>query len=411
MVRKLILFLEMHQPRRLRYGVLDKLCDLRRGEVDEPTINSIIFNDEVNREILNRVADKSYMPTLELMRDLGNDGFRAAISISGSLIDQLLMWRPEVIDLLRDLVRRGGIVELVAEPYHHSLASFVSGGDLFLRELEDHVETNKSLFGQVPLVFENTEFLYRNDWGGLLMEKAGASVVLTEGGVDWVLGWRSPTYLYGAPNSRVRLLLRHYRLSDDIGFRFSNRSWDQWPLTADKYMAWIRATPPGDFVLVGLDFETFGEHHWRESGIFDFLAWLPKEARRADVEFIHPSSLANEEPIDYLDIPSVISWADVEKDDSAWRGNDLQRIAFDHVISIGNLMKMNRLEKTWRYLLTSDHYYYMSMKHGPSGEVHSYFNPYNSAFTAFKAVEDIVVGITCALANTGINRAVGHGVE
>ncbi|WP_252900819.1 hypothetical protein [Vulcanisaeta sp. JCM 14467] len=227
-------------------------------------------------------------------------------------------------------------------------------------------------------------------------------MVLTEG-VDWVLGWRSPTYLYGAPNSRVKLLLRHYRLSDDIGFRFSNKSWDQWPLTADKYMAWVRATP-GDFVLIGLDFETFGEHHWRESGIFDFLAWLPKEARRADVGFIHPSSLASEEPIDYLDIPSVISWADVEKDDSAWQGNDLQRIALNHVASIGDLMRFHGLEKTWRYLLTSDHYYYMSMKHGSSGEVHSYFNPYNSAFTAFKTVEDVVLGITCALASTGLNR-------
>ena len=399
MVRKLILFLEMHQPRRLRYGVLDKLCDLRSSEINESVINSIIFNDEVNREILNRVAEKSYIPTLELMKDLGNEGFKASISISGSLIDQLLMWRPEVIDLLKELVRRG-VIELVAEPYHHSLASLISG-DLFLEELRDHIEVYKSLFGQIPIVFENTEFLYRNDWG-VLMERAGASLVLTEG-VDWVLGWRSPTYLYGAPNSRVKLLLRHYRLSDDIGFRFSNRSWDQWPLTADKYMAWVRATP-GDFVLVGLDFETFGEHHWRESGIFDFLAWLPKEARRADVEFIHPSLLANKEPIDYLDIPSIISWADVEKDDSAWQGNDLQRIALNHVASIGDLMRSHGLEKTWKYLLTSDHYYYMSMKHGPSGEVHSYFNPYNSAFTAFKTVEDVIVGIMCALANAGLNR-------
>lgn len=340
MVRKLILFLEMHQPRRLKYGVLNKLCDLRSDEINEVGISSIIFNDEVNREILNRVADRSYVPTLELMRDLGNDGFRAAISISGSLIEQLLMWRPDVIDLLKELIRRG-IIELVAEPYHHSLASIISR-DLFLEELRDHVEINKSLFGQVPITYENTEFLYRNDWGAL-MEKAGAAIVLTEG-VDWVLGWRSPTYLYGAPNLRIKLLLRHYRLSDDIGFRFSNRSWDQWPLTADKYMAWVRATP-GDFVLIGLDFETFGEHHWRESGIFEFLAWLPKEARRADVTFIHPSSLVNEEPIDYLDIPSTISWADVEKDDSAWQGNELQRIALEHVVSIGNLMRSYGLEK------------------------------------------------------------------
>ncbi|WP_237699718.1 glycoside hydrolase family 57 protein [Vulcanisaeta moutnovskia] len=406
MVKKLILFLEMHQPRRLRHGVLNKLCDLRHYEVNESIINSLIFNDEVNREILNRVADKSYVPTLELIRDLSNEGFKAAISISGALIDQLLMWRPDIIDLLRELVKKGTI-ELVAEPYHHSLASFISG-DLFLEELRDHVEITRSLFGQVPITFENTEFLYRNDWGAL-MERAGAAVVLTEG-VDWVLGWRSPTYVYGAPNLKIRLLLRHYRLSDDIGFRFSNRSWDQWPLTADKYMAWIRATP-GDFVLVGLDFETFGEHHWRESGIFDFLTWLPKEAHRADVDFAHPSSLVNEEPVDFLDIPSAISWADVEKDDSAWQGNELQRIALNHVASIGNLMKVHGLEKTWKYLLISDHYYYISMKHGPSGEVHSYFNPYNSAFTAFKTIEDVVVGITCALVNAGRNRGRYHEIK
>lgn len=192
MVKKIILFLEMHQPRRLRYGVLDKLCDLRGDEVNESTITSIIFNDEVNREILNRVTDKSYIPTLELMKDLSNDGFRAAISISGSLIDQLLMWRPEVIDLLKGgLVERGGVIELVAEPYHHSLASFVSG-DLFLEELRDHVEMNKSLFSQAPIVFENTEFLYRNDWGGILMEKAGASVVLTEGLIGYLVGGAQP---------------------------------------------------------------------------------------------------------------------------------------------------------------------------------------------------------------------------
>ncbi len=399
MVRKMVLFLEMHQPRRLRHSVLNKLCGLRGSEVNESIIIPTIFNDDVNREILNRVSEKSYIPTLELMRQLGNEGFRASISISGSLIEQLMMWRPDVIELLRELVK-SGIVELVAEPYHHSLASFISG-DLFIDELRQHVEANKSLFGKVPITFENTEFLYRNDWGEL-MEKAGASVVLTEG-VDWVLGWRSPAYVYGAPNSRVRLLLRHYRLSDDIGFRFSNRSWDQWPLTADKYMAWVRATP-GDFVLIGLDFETFGEHHWRESGIFNFLEWLPKEARRSDVSFIHPSALANEEPIDYLDISSIISWADVEKDDSAWQGNELQRIALNHVVSLRELMSAYGLEKIWRHLLTSDHYYYMSMKHGSSGEVHSYFNPYDSALTAFKTIEDVVIGLSCALANMAISR-------
>ncbi|MGC9152607.1 MAG: glycoside hydrolase family 57 protein [Vulcanisaeta sp.] len=397
MVRSIVLFLEMHQPRRLRRGVLDKLCDLRVSEVNNSVLSSIIFDDDANKEILNRVSEKSYIPTLELMRGLGNEGFKVAISVSGSLIDQLLMWRPEVIELLKDLANRG-IIEFVAEPYHHSLASFVSE-DLFLEELKDHVEIIRSLFNQVPMTFENTEFLYRNDWG-VIMERAGASVVLTEG-VDWVLGWRSPTYVYGTPNSKIRLLLRHYRLSDDVGFRFSNRSWDQWPLTADKYMAWIRATP-GDFVLIGLDFETFGEHHWRESGIFEFLEWLPKEAHKADVTFIHPSLLVKEDPIDYLDIPSTISWADVEKDDSAWQGNDLQRIALSHVAAIGDLVRNYGIEKTWRYLLTSDHYYYMSMKHGPSGEVHDYFNPYKSAFTAFKVLEDVILGITCAL--TGLNK-------
>jgi alpha-amylase len=396
MVRRVVLFLEMHQPRRLRRDVMDKLCDLRPSEVVDSVVSSIIFDDEVNRDILNRVSEKSYIPTLELARELATDGFKFSLSVSGSLIDQLLMWRPEVIDLIKDLVGRG-VVELVAEPYHHSLASFV-GEDLFLEELRDHVEMYRSLFDRVPIVFENTEFLYRNDWGRV-MERAGASVVLTEG-VDWVLGWRSPTYVYESLTSRARLLLRHYRLSDDVGFRFSNRSWDQWPLTADKYMAWIGATP-GDFVLIGLDFETFGEHHWRESGIFEFLRWLPSEARRAGVEFIHPSTLANADPVDYLDIPTAISWADVEKDDSAWLGNDFQRMALNHVVSLGRVMRRFGLDKVWRYLLTSDHYYYMSMKYGPSGEVHNYFNPYRSAFTAFKVIDDLVLGLTCALTNAG----------
>ena len=395
MVKNVVFFLEMHQPRRLRANVLDKLCDLRPSEINEQVVSSIIFDDNTNRDVLNRVVDRSYIPTLELMGSIADEGFRASLSISGSLIDQLLMWRPEVVELVRGLVKRG-VIELVAEPYHHSLASFI-GDELFIEELKSHVETYESLFGQRPVVFENTEFLYRNDWGAA-MERAGALLVLTEG-VDWVLGWRLPTYIYGAPNLGIKLLLRHYRLSDDVGFRFSNKSWDQWPLTADKYMAWIDATP-GDFVLIGLDFETFGEHHSRETGIFEFLEWLPKEANKAGVRFIHPSKLANIDPVDYLDIPTTISWADVEKDDSAWLGNELQKTALAHVASIGELMRRNGLYKVWKYLLTSDHYYYMSMKHGPSGEVHNYFNPYKSALTAFRVVEDVVLGLTCAIAQT-----------
>ncbi|WP_069807399.1 glycoside hydrolase family 57 protein [Vulcanisaeta thermophila] len=397
MVHRLAIFLEMHQPRRLRPNVLNKLCDLRSTEVSPSIISSIVFYDELNREILERVSSKSYEPTLEIINEIGREGFKVSISISGDLIDQLMMWRPNVIEMLRKLVNNG-TVDLVAEPYHHSLASLIDN-ELFADELREHAETIRALFSRNPVVFENTEFLFRNDWG-LIMERMGALGVLTEG-VDWVLGWRSPTYVYGIPNSRVRLLLRHYRLSDDVGFRFSNRSWDQWPLTADKYMAWVRATP-GDFVLVGLDFETFGEHHWRESGIFDFLSWLPKEASRAGVKFVHVSELVNEDPVDYLDINTAISWADVEKDASAWLGNELQVTALNHVVSIRGLMERSGLGKVWRYLITSDHYYYMSMKHGSSGEVHSYFNPFGSAFEAFKTLEDVVIGIACALANKGL---------
>lgn len=387
MVNSVILFLEMHQPRRLSARAPEELLNIRPSELR--ILEDVIYDDNLNKRILERVCQRSYLPVLQILR---RTRMRVSISISGSLMEQLRMWCPEVIEEAVFLVREG-IMEPVVEPYHHSLASLVDR-DIFITELSDHLRMIREIFGRGTVVFENTEFLLRNDWGKV-MEELGAIVVLTEG-VDRLLGWRLPTYIYGLVGTKLKLLLRHYRLSDDVGFRFSDKSWNQWPLTADKYVGWLRSMP-GDLVFLGMDLETFGEHHSRDTGILDFLEWLPREASRIGLTFGYASSVATIDPVDYLDIGTAISWADVEKDESAWLGNEMQRLIFSGVLSLRGLMERVGLGKLWRSLLTSDHYYYMSTKHGSSGEVHSYFNPYNSPLKAFEIMLGIITSLRCIL--------------
>lgn len=371
-----VFFFEIHQPRRLR-------PDLYRVFPRKPR-DFDIFYDELNEHIFRRVAERVYRKATRIILDASREvpGLRVTFSISGLALEQFRKWAPDVLELFRELAARE-VAEFTAQTYFHSLAWFVDRGE-FREQVEMQVKAVEEIIGYKPRAAENTEFIYNNDVACYL-HSMGFTTVVTEG-VDWVLGWRSPNYVYKAWGCDAKVLVRNYRLSDDIGFRFGARWWDQWPLTADKYAAWLEATP-GDVVLIAVDYETFGEHHWPESGIHEFLKWLPREiAKRPRLAFATVSEAASRHaPRDVYDVPpwATISWAD-ERDLSAWLGNELQRNAFSLLKWLYPYARALGGEslRLWRELSTSDHFYYQATKTGPAGEVHSYFSPYGSAYKA-----------------------------
>jgi len=374
------LYLQIHQPYRLkRYGLFDIGHD------------SEYFNDESesnlnNRRLLLKVAEKSYLPTATLLLQLlkAHPEFKVSLSFSGIVLKQIERDAPIVLDLFKQLVATGR-VEILGETYYHSLAFFYSLPE-FERQVAKHRELIKNLFGIEPRVFRNTELSYRNDLGAWADAKGYAGII-TEGW-DPVLGWRSPNYVYrpkGAKNAR--LLLKNYRLSDDIAFRFSTPSWAGWPLTPEKFSQWIAAAP-GDTVNLFMDFETFGEHQWEETGIFNFLENLPRELlKNPRIDFKTPSEvIAAYEPKDEVDVPHILTWADTDRDLTAWVGNDLQHSAIDTLYGLekGVLSSNNeKIVEDWRRLQTSDHFYYMCTKWFADGDVHAYFSPYTSPYEAF----------------------------
>jgi len=295
-----------------------------------------------------------------------------------------MKWSPEVVNLFREAASTGN-VEFMAQTYYHSLAWFLNDKREFREQVELQRKLIEEIIGYRPKAAENTEFMYNNDIACTL-NSLGFDTIVTEG-VDWVLGWRSPNYVYRAYACDAKVLTRHYRLSDDIGFRFSDSKWDQYPLTADKYAAWLAATP-GQYILIAIDYESFGEHHWPESGIHEFLRWLPREViKHGHLQFSTVSEVADRyNPVDVFDVPPwiVISWAD-ERDVDAWLGNDLQRLSFNMWTEMEPYVRAAGEEviRIWRKLGISDHFYYQATKFGTVGEVHSYFSPYKNALKAF----------------------------
>jgi alpha-amylase len=380
-----VLFFEVHQPYRLR-------PDLYRVFPRIPSFQEM-FYPELDSAVFSRVAERVYRKATEIVLEAAKEvGFRATFSISGLALEQMREKAPDVLELFRELASRG--FEFVTQTYYHSLAWFVDVEE-FEEQVRMQAKAVEELIGYRPTAAENTEFMYNNDIACRLSQM-GFRTVVTEG-VDWVLGWRSPNYVYRAWGCDVRVLTRNYRLSDDVGFRFGARWWDQWPLTADKYASWLEAVQ-GDLVLIAVDYETFGEHHWPESGIHEFLRWLPREvARRPRLKFATVSeAAARHAPRDVFDVPpwATISWAD-ERDLSAWLGNELQRNAFAALKWLYPYAKAigGDVLRLWRLLSTSDHFYYQATKLGPAGEVHSYFSPYGSAYKA----HDIYMNALAAL--------------
>jgi len=356
------------------------------------------FDIETNKGVLARVINKCYMPATNIiLKNIDTLGkkFKVSYSISGTLLDQFEMYFPEMIEILKDLAYTGN-VEFICQTYNHSLASLY-GTDRteFVRQVNEHREKIKELFNQKARIFENTEFIY-NNMIAKTVEGMGFKGIFTEG-IEHVLKWRSPNFLYSAKGSRnIKVLTRNYKLSDDFSYRFSAKWWNEWPLTAEKYASWLSATP-GDAINLFVDYETFGEHQWPETGIFWFLGQLPHEVLKyKNMKFTTPSiSVEKYKARDVLDVFefNTISWADIERDTSAWLGNDMQKRLFNELKQLQPLVEKKNnpyFNKIWGYLQNSDHLYFMCTKWLADGHVHKYFSLYNSLIDGFNTMMKVI---------------------
>lgn len=389
----IVFMFEVHQPYRLDRRAYEKLLEKAlSGNLSYSELEEAVLDQGLNKLVIERASSKCYLPAtsiiLENIKRYKNSWkpFKVSYSISGVFIEQVRKWSPKVLDLFHELASTG-MVEFIEQTYYHSLAALIPPiYDELWEQIMEHRKLMKEEFGFEPTSIENTEFIYNNDIA-CFFHSLGYKVMLTEG-VDWVLGWRSPNYVYKSYMCDIRVLTRNYRLSDDIGYRFSDRNWDQYPLTADKYASWLEATP-GDVVFIAIDYETFGEHHWPETGIYEFLKWLPREIlRRQNLFTSTPNEAAFKYPVrDVYDVPpwSTISWAD-ERDLSAWLGNHMQHNAFKMLIYLRPYVKATgkpEIIRLWKLLTISDHYYYIATKFGSIEQVHSYFSPYKNAPDAY----------------------------
>jgi alpha-amylase len=376
--KAICLYFEVHQPFRLkRYRFFDLGHD------------HYYYDDYSNESILRKVAEKCYLPANNIILDLINKHkgkFKVTFSLSGIVIDQFRLYAPEVLESFRQLAQTG-MVEFLAETEAHSLSS-LKNKDEFIRQVNNHTSLIKDHFGYDPTSFRNTELIYSDQIGSWAAD-LGFKAILTEG-AKHVLGWKSPNYLYcNSINPRLKVLLRNFVLSDDIAFRFSNKDWSEWPLTTEKYTSWLnKLAPKSELINIFIDYETFGEHHWKETGIFDFLSHLPGAIlKKTPFIFMTPSEVAdNLQPVSAISVPYPVSWADEERDLTAWLGNELQTAAFDKLYDLTEKVyqcKYDQLKKDWIYLQSSDHFYYMSTKFFSDGAVHAYFNPYETPYDAF----------------------------
>lgn len=375
-------YFQVHQPMRLkRYRVFDI------GH-DHDYFTEHVHDKINNEKILHKVAHKGYLPTNAILLDLlkKHPQFRISFSLSGIFLEQLEMYAPHVLESFQALVKTGQ-VELLGETYYHSL-SFLYSKDEFKRQVKMHSKKIRELFKVTPKVFRNTELIYNNDVAKAA-EELGFKGIIAEG-VDRILGWRTPNFVYkSAETQNLRLLLKNYRLSDDIAFRFSSKAWSEYPLTAPKFGKWVSdVNGNGNIINLFMDYETFGEHQWADTGIFEFLKHLPGEIlKHPDNNFVTPSeAIQRYDPVAEISIPYFISWADTERDLSAWLSNAMQHDAIQKVYSLEKKVLATKDEKLisdWRRLQTSDHYYYMCTKWWADGDVHKYFSPYDSPYDAF----------------------------
>ena len=370
-------YFQIHQPFRLkRY----RFFDIGKGHY--------YYDDFANEDIIRRMSERCYLPANHLMLEMihkSKGKFKVAFSISGLALEQLEIYSPEVIDGFRELAATGA-VEFLSETYAHSLSSLSDPAE-FVDQVKMHAEKIEALFGQRPKVFRNTELVYSDDIAPLVTE-LGYKGMITEG-AKHILGWKSPNYLYSSViQPQLKMLLKNFRFSDDITFRFSNYSWSEYPLTADKFMNWIATTPDGEKLFcLFMGYDTLGSMQPAESGIFDFFRALPRFAEEKGIGFCTPSEAIKKfKSAAPISAPYPVSWADEERDISAWLGNQLQKEAFNKLYSISERVRLcsdRRLKQDWLYLQSSDHFYYMCTKHFSDGAIHNAFSPYDSPYDAF----------------------------
>lgn len=391
--RGIVLYLHVHQPFRVRqYSVFDTAD--KHDYFEDPDYAT----DRNNEQVLRKVADKSYRPMNALLQRLldRHSDFKVSLSITGTFMEQAELWAPDVLDSFKALVATGR-VEIVSETYYHSLAFFYSRRE-FEQQVETHRQKVRELFGVETSVFRNTELAY-NDELAKWADGYGFKGILAEGW-DPILQWRSPNHVYRpADTSNIKLLLKNYRLSDDLAFRFSNKAWSAWPLTSDTYSEWTNASiTDSPLVNLFMDYETFGEHQWADTGIFDFFEdFVAKWLSNSDNTFYTASeAIDTHEPAGEISMPHTVTWADNERDLTAWLGNDMQKEALKYLYALeDDVMRTNDIQliSDWRMLQTSDHVYYMCTKWFTDGDVHAYFSPYDSPYDAFlyfiNAVRDI----------------------
>lgn len=394
------LYFQVHQPFRLRrYTFFDIAVEDR------------YFDDAENKRILERVAERCYLPMNALIRELIEahaGAFRVAYSLSGTVLDQLEAWSPEALASFQDLAATGH-AEILCETSHHSLSSLTDLAE-FEGQVLAHADRVERLFGRRPTTFRNTELVIDEKIAATI-ERLGFTALLGEG-ADHLLGWRNAHHVYRPEGcTSLDLLLRDYLRADDIAFRYSNKTWDQWPLTAEKFARWIHQYGEKDaFVGLFMDYETFGEHQWAETGIFDFMRALPEAVlAQPDMRFATPSEvIASFAPRAELDVPEFVSWADSERDLTAWLGNSMQSSALaalyalrDGVLASGDPAML----RDFRRLTTSDHFYYMCTKYFADGDVHKYFSPYESPYEAHIAFMNAVADLALRVGAHGERRA------
>jgi len=392
-------YFHVHQPHRIkRYRVFDIGRDNEYFNANDET-------DLNNGKVLRKVAQKSYLPATATLGELlaHHPEFRFALSFSGTVLDQFELYAPEVLEAFQALVRTGR-VEILADTYYHSLAFFYSRPE-FERQVAYHQQRIFKLFGVTPRVFRNTELSYTNSLAKWC-EDNGYLGIMAEGW-DPILGWRSPNFVYQPVGcSKIKVLLKNYKLSDDVAFRFSNRGWESWPLDASTYAGWIHSHHGnGNTINLFMDFETFGEHQWEDTGIFHFLRALPSALfRHGDTSFKTPSETILAYPsVGEIDVPHILTWADTDRDLTAWTGNDIQKDAIRSIYSMeDDVMKTQNVDliETWRRLQTSDHFYYMCTKWSNDGDVHAYFSPYESPYDAYIAFMNAISDLQLRVAET-----------
>jgi alpha-amylase len=396
----IVLVFEVHQPFRLKRSFFWENKIFKHMKKEE--FFDYYFDHAVNKEVFLRACRKCYLPSNRILLDVIDKykkekrQVKVSFSLSGVFLEQCEMFSKDLLETFKQLSKTG-CVEFLSQTYYHSLASLYPNREEFIEQVKAHQQIMEDLLGHTPLVFENTELLYNNAVARTV-EKLGYKGIFTEG-VERILHGKSPNFLYSPKDcKRLKVLLRNYKLTDDIGFRFSARWWNEWPLTADKYARWLAGTP-GHLISIFPDYETFGEHHWPETGIHDFLRHLPGEILKWwNLHMATPSEVvekyASEGELDVPELGGTVSWADLERDASCWLGNTMQWAYYTSLRKLEPLVKESgdkEFLKLWRYFQTSDHLYYMFTAGGGPGEVHSYFSSFNTPIDAFVTAQATIL--------------------